>query len=820
MILKEAFIPLHNSVGAIVANLHIFAPKRQSAIPALIQIDKHEAQVFGEEEIQVLEDNTYEYKLVLTRSGLTLRQNAAIKHSQLSDPLVERGAINTASHTGMMPIVLQDTSGRVVATIAIEVRSAKLSYRSDYRTMLDSVASWMTDLLLELRAPSAARMISVESTGSPSIVQQFSFLRHLLVSEKFRGAIETILTNPHEGTERSNEVVRIEKIRNIRPSVARQLLTAQPRALLPVTHPLAARLKSLPYRVNVERTRWTPNTPENRFVKFVLGSFLTLLGDMAAKIKKSKSLSDRRLTSEIQTLIIEIEHYLGRSFFDGLQSIDFVPMSSAVMQQRPGYREILKFWIKFNATAALTWQGGEDVFGSGKRSVATLYEYWTFIKLLDLICSKFNVPRTALSNLIEKTRDGFGFKLRAGKHTPIEGTFNAHARSFAFKLSFNRTFTRLSIEGDKESESNYPASGSWTRWMRPDCTLTLWPSECDNEENAEQLELITHIHFDAKYKIKNVKELFGQKDEEGEDAEGDDIKNPKGGKAINDDIDEALLAPEPTKNARESKREDLLKMHAYRDAIRRTDGAYILYPGTERIMWRQYHELLPGLGAFPIAPGDDKAFDALSSFIDDVIKNVASRSSQREIGRHHRYHTYIEHRISATGFSPGSEFDDELSRSQLQKDIMIIGVWCEAEDTIVEILKQLKFKIGIEAGSPLQSQLATARYALIYGPGLHAKSGLFKISEDSPRIIFEKQQLPNESGSEFSINLYSVYELKDCDPDYSSHEWLPQDLAGLGFSEDPKIPTLVSLDHFLWATSGKEINFDRYWLSSKLPSTL
>lgn len=818
MIINEALIPLRNSLGAVVASFHIFAPKRQSAIPALIQIDKHEAQVFGEEEIQVLEDNTYEYKLILPRSGLTLRQNAAIKHSQLSDPLVERGVINTASHTGMMPIVLQDTSGRVIATVAIEVRSAKLSYRSDYRTMLDSVASWMTDLLLELRAPSAARMISVDSTGSPSIVQQFSFLRHLLVSERFRGAIETILTNPHERTEGSHEVVRIEKIRNVRPSVARQLLTAQPRALLPETHPLAARLKSLPYRVNVERTRWTSNTPENRFVKFVLSSFLTMLGDMAAKIKKSKSLSDRRLTTEIQTLSIEIEHYLSRSFFDDLQSIDFVPMSSAVMQRRPGYRELLRFWIKFNATAALTWQGGEDVFGGGKRSVATLYEYWTFIKLLDLVCSKFNVPRTALSDLIEKTRDGFGFKLRAGKHTPIEGTFNAHKRTFAFKLSFNRTFTRLPMEGDKESESNYPAAGSWTRWMRPDCTLTLWPSECDSEEAAEHLELLTHIHFDAKYKVKNVKELFGQKDEEGEDAEGEDVESPETCKAINDDIDEELLAREPTKTVRASKREDLLKMHAYRDAIRRTDGAYILYPGTERIMWRQFHELLPGLGAFPIAPGDDKAFDALSSFIDDVIKNVASRTSQREIARHHRYSSYIEHRISATGFFPGSQFDGDLSQSQLQKDIMIMGVWCNTEDAEVEIAQKLKFKIAIETGSPFPSLLATAQYALIYGPGLNAKPGLFRISEEGPRITFEKQLLPRESDSEFSINLFSVYELKDCDPDYSSHEWLPQDLAGLGFSENPKMPSLVPLDYFLWATCGKETSSDRYWLSSKRPS--
>ena len=51
------------------------------------------------------------------------------------------------------------------------------------------------------------------------------------------------------------------------------------------------------------------------------------------------------------------------------------------------------------------------------------------------------------------------------------------------------------------------------------------------------------------------------------------------------------------------KKADLLKMHTYKDAIRRTAGAYILYPGTEGQYTRSgFHELIPGLGAFSIRP--------------------------------------------------------------------------------------------------------------------------------------------------------------------------------------------------------------------------
>ena len=45
-------------------------------------------------------------------------------------------------------------------------------------------------------------------------------------------------------------------------------------------------------------------------------------------------------------------------------------------------------------------------------------------------------------------------------------------------------------------------------------------------------------------------------------------------------------------------------MHAYRDAVRRTAGAYVLYPGKpgDGQKFAGFHEVLPGLGAFAIRP--------------------------------------------------------------------------------------------------------------------------------------------------------------------------------------------------------------------------
>ena len=82
----------------------------------------------------------------------------------------------------------------------------------------------------------------------------------------------------------------------------------------------------------------------------------------------------------------------------------------------------------------------------------------------------------------------------------------------------------------------------------------------------------------------------------------------------------------------DAKRGDLLKMHAYRDAIRRSSGAYVLYPGNEPRVMRQHHEVLPGLGAFPFVPGSDghASVGAVREFLEELLDHVATQASNRE----------------------------------------------------------------------------------------------------------------------------------------------------------------------------------------------
>ena len=69
------------------------------------------------------------------------------------------------------------------------------------------------------------------------------------------------------------------------------------------------------------------------------------------------------------------------------------------------------------------------------------------------------------------------------------------------------------------------------------------------------------------------------------------------------------------------KNEDIVKMHAYKDAIVGTVGAYVLYPGDKRrLYYERNDERLESVGAFPLSPGEDKGNkEDLKEFIISMI---------------------------------------------------------------------------------------------------------------------------------------------------------------------------------------------------------
>jgi len=382
-----------------------------------------------------------------------------------------------------------------------------------------------------------------------------------------------------------------------------------------------------------------------------------------------------------------------------------------------------------NLAARLTWKGGENVYKGGKRDVATLYEYWLFFRLTNLLENIFDINAMKADDLIEETNDKLGLKLRQGKYLPLNGTFETESRKLHVQFSFNKTFG-----GDKE----YPEGGSWTRQMRPDYTLSIWPDGL-SEMEAEHQELITHLHFDAKYKVDSLSKLFGQEDEN-------------------------LDKEKEEQNKGTYKRADLLKMHSYRDAIRRTAGAYILYPGGDgKQDWRGFHEIVPGLGAFTLKPNrqNDGSQD-LREFLKDVIQHFLNRTSQREKYTYHTYRTFKD------------KADDHLNeplpepygenRSLLPDRTYVLVGYYRNEDHLKWILNSGLYnaRAGSQRGSlRLRRGEAEAKFLLLHTNGELESNKLYQITKEGPQIFSNADLLKKGYYKKPGQDYYLVYSVGD-----------------------------------------------------------
>lgn len=108
------------------------------------------------------------------------------------------------------------------------------------------------------------------------------------------------------------------------------------------------------------------------------------------------------------------------------------------------------------------------------------------------------------------------------------------------------------------------------------------------------------------------------------------------------------------------KRGDLLKMHTYNDAIRRTIGSYILYPGSSdvsqkrKMSFKLYDEILPGIGAFAIKPSIDEQGEwELRDFITTLIESKEAYNS-----RLNRMKYYMEMVLKEPSIFPAKNQND------------------------------------------------------------------------------------------------------------------------------------------------------------------
>lgn len=710
--------------------LYVFARRKNTLFTS------EDAKEYGESPFQLQEGCMYDLELDTNR--YYLKEDKDILTNSKSRQAISRGCISTGIYVGAYSIdVLQKKDDQKVGEVIFEIRSVKVGYRDDYRRMLEDITEFCTELLMQQSSPVIQRY-EVDIAKEPrSDYQRFAFVRSVIDSASFADAMYQIQLSPVKRWIDSEEEKQLCNVKHWGQHALKQLARATNRVPLSNEHPLKGRFDTLPRCVPVAFRKETTDIPENRFIKYVLRSFLTFCSSIQRHSK-----AGQRLKQEATLVCEKLLQYLSYPLFRNISEINVLPLNSPILQRKEGYREIFQKWLMFDMAARLTWQGGEDVYGAGKKDVARLYEYWLFFKLLDILSQKFHISSKSKEELIDCSNE-LNLNLKQGKMVMLSGIYETDSRKLNIYFSYNRTFSYT---------NNYRTAGSWTRNFRPDYTLTIWPGDITSEE-AEREELITHIHFDAKYRIE---QLFLRDNTNKNDDE------------VSDDLSEVKREEERGTY----KRADLLKMHAYKDAIRRTGGAYILYPGTENQVIHGFHEIIPGLGAFAISPKNyEMSIHAFLTFLDDVVDNFLNRTSLRE---KLAYHTYSALSKNSHNLREPLPEPYGKNRDLLPDETYVLIGYYKNEQHLEWILKRKLYntRTGSVNGSlHLNKETISARYLLLHGEKELSTGRLYKLVPKGPRI-FSKDKLEKLGYKESLGEYYLVYNIAGIpEPEFEGMKW-------------------------------------------------
>ncbi|SDX27810.1 hypothetical protein SAMN05216556_1232 [Aequorivita viscosa] len=286
-----------------------------------------------------------------------------------------------------------------------------------------------------------------------------------------------------------------------------------------------------------------------------------------------------------------------------------------------------------------------------------------------------------------------------------------------------------------------------------------------------------HIHFDAKYKIANFTHLIEKKS----DTELDDekVENLKG----------------IYKNA------DLMKMHAYKDAIRRTGGAYVLYPGDKSVKRKGFHEIIPGLGAFPVRPSKtDDGITDLKGFILEIIEHFINRASQREKIASRTYDIFKSKPSEEDCVKEVLPETYGKNRGLLPDETFVLIGYCKSKEHLDWINSRLlyNFRMNNNRGAlKLTQETLNAKYLLLHMKGEESSSRLYRIPKPEYRVT-NKKTLERLNYPEPRQQAYLVLKLERCtDIEFKNITWSFKELEKYKSGRAAAIPYTASLSELM-----------------------
>lgn len=375
--------------------------------------------------------------------------------------IILSGIINFRNEIGFSDLVVR-VDGRDYLTLKIEVFPSKISYKDDYKAIIDDVTSEVYNLAFDL-LKRTYMPLDTSSAQQSSPVEFFAIIQKIYGD--FIKAADMILHNPHHQLQTEHEVLPFHKVRRTDNSTVKWL-EKHPEY---VRKDVSAGKTTAIYRAEralAVRKYVTYDTKENRLTKYMLECTAQRLEHFKAQYCRLKQEADEELVRKINTMQQGINRRCNTGFMREVDSLAAKSGMSLVFGMAPGYRELFRCYLMLQHGLNLTG----SIFNISIKDMAVLYEYWCFIKLNRLMKEKYELVS---EDVVRVNSSGLYVALEKGVKSEV-------------KYKNPRTGEKITLAYNR-SEGKLP-----TVAQKPDNILTL-------EKKGAKVSY--EYVFDAKYRI-------------------------------------------------------------------------------------------------------------------------------------------------------------------------------------------------------------------------------------------------------------------------------------------------------------------------------
>jgi hypothetical protein len=525
--------------------------------------------------------------------------------------VVITGQLHLRNHAGIL-----DLSTETGAVLRAEVVCRKIDYLREFQTLLNEVAEFLAELLLQYDSPVSVAFDLTDARDASAAAVLFQ-MRYVMAEDNLPRAVEELLSQAHAALVAEINMRDIAEVEE--PSVE-ALINTLDVSLFEAGGPLAGLFRGYtPRALPVVEVAEIIDTPENRYVKYFLEECTLLAQWLAVRLAGQGKVAAVR---EAESWVSQSQELLAHDLWRGVGMMRQVPSNSQVLLKRRGYRDILRFDLALRLSLTLPWSQTEKLaegLTGDIRPVSELYEYWCFFLLRRVLAEVCQTELPDNGSFLSFTQDGLQVRLVKGKRSRVTFVYRQGAASTVkVALYYNRRFPR-------PSHNLTSWEGSYTATFDPDYSIAITVTKGAATQKH-------WLHFDAKYRL--------------EPAELAQVLHDNSAEMTADaDDDETGYEQEISRLHR---REDLFKMHTYRDGILSTRGAYILFPGdgvgmrmegkTQNFFIRHPSAFrgpaahsFPSVGAFDLCPGQDETqLPVLKEFLSSVLEAVAAGDPYQE----------------------------------------------------------------------------------------------------------------------------------------------------------------------------------------------